>query len=210
MGAERPAADPVFDPAVAAAIAAALAADDAPEPWDPDPYAHKDFGYPLSTKQGELLYVLARAIGATRVVEFATSIGISTIYLAAAVRDNGGGVVIGSEIVDEKVAIARRNVTAAGLGDFVEIRPGDALSTLVDVGGPVDLVLLDGWPTGAQPSIDRRVLDLLVPQMRPGALLVDDNGEPDVIAYLRDPAGPFRSVDLVLDRGATEIAVKVR
>lgn len=212
---ESPAIDPVADPAFQAALDAALARDGAAGYWDPDPRAHAQYGYPLSVEQGRLLYILARATAATRVVEFATSIGISTLFLAAAVRDNATGtgrpgIVIGSEIVPEKVAIARANLEAAGLSQHADVREGDAFETLRELGGPVDLLLLDGWPTGQLPSIDRRILDVVVPQMRVGSLLLDDNGEPDVIAYLRDPANGFRSTALPFVRASSELAVKVR
>ena len=58
----------------------------------------KDLYICLSPKQGTFAYMVARSLRARRVVEFGTSFGVSTIYLAAAVRDNGGGLVIGSEI----------------------------------------------------------------------------------------------------------------
>lgn len=193
-----------FDPAIATVLEQVLDEDNG---WNPDPFAHREHGYPISAEQGELLYVLARATGARRVVEFATSIGFSTICLAAAVRDNGGGLVIGSEIVPEKVERARTNLAAAGLSDYADIRPGDALETLHDV-GPIDLVLLDGWPTGRRPSIDFRVLEILAPQMRSGALLVDDNCEPDVVEFLRDPGNGFRSVSLPTSGSPTELAVR--
>ena len=51
-------------------------------------------------------------------VEFATSVGMSTLYFAAAVRDNGGGMVIGSELVAAKVEAARHNLAEAGLADY--------------------------------------------------------------------------------------------
>jgi len=206
---ETPNSDALVDPVVVGVIEDVREADESQTYFDPDPKAHRDFGYPISDAQGQLLYVLARAIGATRVVEFATSIGISTLYLAAAVRDNGGGVVVGSEIVHEKVERARNNIARAGLTDFTEVREGNGLVTLQDVDGPIDLVLLDGWPVKERPSIDRRVLELLVPRMRPGALLFDDNGESDVIEFLREPNSGFRSVGVPLDRGSMEIAVKL-
>ncbi|MEH6584825.1 MAG: hypothetical protein V7754_23085, partial [Halioglobus sp.] len=53
---------------------------------------------PISPEQGEFLYVTARAQGAKNIVEFGTSFGISTIYLAAALKDNGVGQVIGTEL----------------------------------------------------------------------------------------------------------------
>jgi len=80
-----------------------------------DPALYAEFGFSIHPAQGDLIYLLCRALGARRAVEFATSIGMSTLYFAAAIRDNGGGTVIGSEIVPEKLRAARRNLAAAGL-----------------------------------------------------------------------------------------------
>src|SRR3954469_16955929 len=81
-----------------------------------DFYGHlKDFPLAVSRETGTLLYMLARSTGARTIVEFGTSFGISTLHLAAAVRDNGGGRVITSEFETSKVARARENLTAAGL-----------------------------------------------------------------------------------------------
>jgi predicted O-methyltransferase YrrM len=152
--------------------------------FDGDPWSYTEQGFPLGRDQGELLYLLVRAIGAKRVVEFATSFGVSTLHLAAAVRDNGGGIVIGAELIPDKVKRARASLEAAGLDGLVEIREGDATRTLGDVGGEIDLVLIDGWPDGGRPSLDRRVLELLAPQLRVGGIVVDDNGEEDVREFL--------------------------
>ena len=111
-----------------------------------DMYARtKDMYLPLEAEQGGLLYVSARAIGARRVAEYGTSFGVSTLYLAAAVRDNGGGTVIGTEILPEKAEVACDNFTQAGVSDLIDLRVGDARETLKDCGGKLDLVLLDGW-----------------------------------------------------------------
>lgn len=75
----------------------------------------KDLYLPLEAEQGGLLYVTARAIAARRIVEYGTSFGVSTLYLAAAVRDNGGGTAIGSEILPEKAEIARANFKEAAV-----------------------------------------------------------------------------------------------
>ena len=172
---------------------------------DSDPALHAEAGYSLSPDQGELLYLWARSLGATRVVDFATSIGVSAIYLAAAVRDNGGGVVIGSELVPEKAEAARLNLAEAGLTEYVEVREGDARETLVDVGGAVDLAVVDGWP-GGKPTLSMSVLGLLIPQLRPGAVLLNDNGEEDYLRYVRDPKNGFRSTTLRLPY-PTEVSV---
>src|SRR4029077_396085 len=93
---------------------------------------------------GRLLYLTARGIDARHAVEFGTSFGISSIYLAAAMRDNGGRF-FGSDIEAIKVAGARHNLDEAGLSEYSEVREGDALQTLRDLAAPVDLVFLDGW-----------------------------------------------------------------
>src|SRR4051794_30359960 len=111
-----------------------------------DLYARlKNFPLAVSRATGALLYMLARGCRARTVVEFGTSFGISTLHLAAALRDNGGGHLITSEFEPSKVARARDHLSAGGLIDLVEIRQGDALQTLsVDLPQTVDLLLLDG------------------------------------------------------------------
>ncbi len=169
----------------------------------------RDLYLPLSPEQGALCYLTARAIGARRIVEFGTSLGVSTIYFAAAVRDNGGDLVIGTELVPEKAARARDHVREAGLGDYVEVREGDALQTLKDERGPIDMVLLDGWKDGYLPAIE-----LLGPLVRPGGVVIGDNiftFKRDLaayVAYMRDPKHGFRSSTLHLADG-TEFSVRV-
>ena len=173
-----------------------------------DPYDYAEYGFSIWPDQGDLLYLLCRGMRATRVVDFATSIGMSAIYFAAAMRDNGGGIVIGSELVPEKVTTAKSNLADAGLADYADIREGDARQTLSSVGGPVDFALIDGWPNGQEPSLAREVIEILAPQIRTGGYVMNDNGEPDFLQYIRDPANGFISVTLSLKRG-TELCVKV-
>jgi predicted O-methyltransferase YrrM len=174
---------------------------------DRDPHAYAEYGFSIYPEQGELIYVLCRALGAQRVAEFATSVGMSTLYLAAAMRDNGGGTVIGSEIVPEKAAVARRNLEEAGLAHLADIRLGDARETLRDPGGALDFVLIDGWP-GETPTLARQIIEILGPQIRRGGLVLNDNGEPDYLNYVRDPANGFRSISLPF-KGSNELSVKV-
>jgi len=169
----------------------------------------KDFFVPLSPKQGTLAYMIARSIGARRIVEFGTSFGISTLYLAAAVRDNGGGVVIGSELQPTKVERARAHLAEAGLGELVEIRAGDARETLKDPGGTVDLVLLDGAK-----QLYLEMLLLLAPRLRTGSVILADNifvfrkALRPYVEHVQDPANGFRSVTLFLGSG-TEYSVRL-
>lgn len=151
----------------------------------------KDFPLAVSRETGTLLYMLARSCRARAIVEFGTSFGISTLHLAAALRDNGGGRLITSEFEPSKVARARANLTAGGLLDLVEIREGDALRTL-SVGLPdtVDLLLLDG-AKGLYPEI----LSLVESRLKPGAWVVADNADfsPEYLARVRSPANGYLS-----------------
>jgi predicted O-methyltransferase YrrM len=152
----------------------------------------KDLPLPVSRETGALLYMLARGCGARMIVEFGTSFGISTLHLAAALRDNGGGRLITSEFEPSKVARARNNLTAAGLMDLVEIREGDALQTLsVDLPETIDLLLLDGAK-----ALYPEILSLVESRLRAGAFIVADNADhsPDYLARMRSPAGGYISL----------------
>ena len=124
----------------------------------------------VSADFGRFLYMCARARKAKRIVEFGTSFGVSTIHLACALRDGGGGHLIGSELEPTKARRARENLNDAGLAEFVEIRIGDALETLKDgIVGDVDLVFLDGAFSLYMP-----VLKLLEPYLRDGAFVISN------------------------------------
>ena len=125
---------------------------------------------PISPEQGEFLYLTARALGARNIVEFGTSFGISTIYLAAALKDSGSGCVISTELEPNKCRTAQKNLEEAGVAEFAEIRAGDAMETLKGLSEPVDLVLLDGWKDLYLP-----VLELIKPNLRPGSVVLADN-----------------------------------
>jgi predicted O-methyltransferase YrrM len=157
----------------------------------------KEFYLAVSPDTARLLYVLTRSTRARAVVEFGTSFGISTIHLAAALRDNGGGQVIGTEFESEKVNRARQNLQAAGLADLVDIREGDALETLTrNLPQSIDLVLLDGAK-----SLYGPILSLLESRLRPGALIIADNSDycPDYVARVRSPDGGYVSVPIADD-----------
>lgn len=162
--------------------------------------ASENIYMPISAEAGRLLYALTRAIRPTTVVEFGTSYGISAMHLAAAVRDNGAGRVVSTELSEKKAAAARANLDEAGVGDQVTILRGDALDTLNDVPGPIEIVLLDGWKDLCLP-----VLRLLEPKLVPGALVVaDDSTFPsmaDYLSYVRDPANGYVSVNFPVEDG---------
>lgn len=159
---------------------------------------------PLSPAAGTLLYSLARARDARTIVEFGTSFGISTIYLAAALADAGGGRLVTTELEPSKAERARANLARAGLAELVEIRVGDALETLADPPRGIDLVFLDGAKT-----LYRPVLGLLEPRLAPRAVVVADNvdmGEvvAEFTAYIRDPANGYASNRVVAGAAGTE------
>jgi predicted O-methyltransferase YrrM len=164
----------------------------------------------LDRDKAEFCYQLCRSLRATRVVEAGTSFGVSTLYLAAAVRDNqvDNGVVIGTEHEPRKVEIACQNFRAAGLSEFIELREGDLRQTLQDVGGPVDFMLIDIWDV-ALPALER-----VSPSLRPGAIVACDNTTVDADEYrdyfefVNHPSNRFRTMTVPF-QGGFELTVRV-
>ena len=157
----------------------------------------KDLWLPVTRETGALLYMLARSTNARSIVEFGTSFGISTLHLAAALRDNGDGRLITTEFEPSKVAQAREHLTDGGLMDLVEIREGDALRTLAaDLPQSIDLLLLDGAK-----ALYNDVLNLVENRLMPGALIVADNADysPDYLARVRSPDSGYLSVQFGKD-----------
>ncbi len=153
----------------------------------------KDYALPVSRDTGRLLYMLARATGARAIVEFGTSFGLSTLHLAAALRDNegggDGGRLITTEFEPSKIARARDNLAAGGLSDLVEIREGDALETLASgLPDTIDLLLLDGAK-----SLYRDVLGLVESRLRAGAVIIADNADhcPEYLDYVGAPENGY-------------------
>jgi predicted O-methyltransferase YrrM len=164
----------------------------------------------VSPRFGRFLYMCVRACKAKHVVEFGSSMGISAIYMAAALRDMGGGRLIGSDLEPGKIERAQENVAAAGLADFVEFRLGDARETLKSgVGGDIDMVMLDGAFTLYLP-----ILKLLEPHLKPGALIVGENAFEEAsgyIDYVRDPQNGYLSLPLPFNPGrGNELTIKTR
>ncbi|WP_099795488.1 O-methyltransferase [Variovorax sp. 54] len=157
----------------------------------------KDLWLPVSRNTGVLLYQLARSTNARHIIEFGTSFGLSTLYMAAALRDNGGGRLISSEFEPSKIAKAREHLAQGGVADLVEIREGDALQTLaVDLPTSIDLLLLDGAK-----ALYPDVLALVESRLRPGALIVADNADhsPEYLARVRSPDSGYLSVPFADD-----------
>jgi predicted O-methyltransferase YrrM len=151
----------------------------------------------VSRDTAELLYMLVRSTRARSIVEFGTSFGISTLHLAAGLRDNGGGRLITTEFEPSKIERARENFVAGGLDDLIEIREGDALQTLAnDLPEQIDIVLLDGAK-----SLYLPVLKLLEERLGTGALIVADNTDksPDYLELVRSAADGYISVPFAAD-----------
>jgi predicted O-methyltransferase YrrM len=164
----------------------------------------------LDRDKAEFCYLLCRSLRARRVVEAGTSFGVSTLYLAAAVRDNQveKGVVIGTEYEPRKVEVARANFKEAGLSEFIELREGDLRQTLQEVGGAVDFMLVDIWEV-ALPA-----LELVSSSLRPGAIVACDNTAVDAAEYrdyfefVNDPNNRFRTMTVPFE-GGFELTVRV-
>jgi predicted O-methyltransferase YrrM len=164
----------------------------------------KNLPLAVSRETGALLYMLVRSTRARTIVEFGTSFGISTLHLAAALRDNGGGRLITSEFEPSKAARAKANLNAGSVIDLVEIREGDALETLsVDLPEAIDFVLLDGAK-----ALYPEILSLLESRLKPGALIVADNADmsPDYLKRVRTSASGYMSVPFAED---VELSMRV-
>ena len=167
----------------------------------------------LDRDKAEFCYLLCRANNSRRVVEIGTSHGVSTLYLAAAVRENlrrgvGNGVVIGTEYEPVKAAIARRNFEEAGFSRLIDLREGDLRETLRQIEGPIDFLLMDIWTEMARPAIE-----LVAPHLRCGAIVVCDNTRSfrdeyaSYFEFLNEPVNGFRTMTLPFD-GGLEVSVR--
>jgi predicted O-methyltransferase YrrM len=170
--------------------------------------ALSDIYMPVTPEAGRLLYSLVRATRPQTVVEFGMSLGLSGIHLASAVRDNGSGRVVTTEMSAAKIATAKKNFADAGLSEVITVLEGDALETLKTLDGKVDFVLLDGWKEFYLP-----VLQLLEPRFSPGTLIVADNTNmPETqpyLDYVRDPANGYVSVNfLARDSDSMELSCR--
>jgi predicted O-methyltransferase YrrM len=167
----------------------------------------------LDRDKAEFCYQLCRAKKACRIVEVGTSYGVSTLYLAAAVRDNvaelgGSGAVIGTEHEPSKAAAARENFARSGLSSFIQLREGDLRQTLKQIDGPIDFVLMDVWIAMALPA-----LELIAPHLAYGAVVMSDNTREhrafyaDYFEFLNDPTNRFTTMTLPFD-GGLEMSVR--
>jgi predicted O-methyltransferase YrrM len=164
----------------------------------------------LDPIKAEFCYMTCRALGATCAVEAGTSFGVSTLYLAAAIRDNGGGTVIATEYEPQKAKAARAHWEDAGLSALIELREGDLRESLKTLKSPIDFLLMDIWTPMARPALER-----VAPHMRGGAVIIADNTTMfrseygDYFDYLTDPKNGFSTMTLPFE-GGLEFSVKSR
>ena len=156
---------------------------------------------------------LCLALRASRIVEVGTSHGVSTLYLAQALRrlearDHSRGTVIATEYEPAKAATARRNFAVAGLADYIDLREGDLRQTLARIEGTVDFVLMDIW------EMARPAMELIAPHLRPGAVVIADNTSAfpeayeEYFAFVNAPERGFTTQTLPFS-GGLELTVKL-
>ena len=110
------------------------------------PSNFKDVYLSISKEQGENLKQLIKQKNIKNIVEFGTSFGISTLFLAQGALATQGKIVT-TELIESKALQAIRNFKKAGVNDLIEVRIGDAVKTLKNYTDSIDLLLLDGWKT---------------------------------------------------------------
>ncbi|KAH8890322.1 S-adenosyl-L-methionine-dependent methyltransferase [Thozetella sp. PMI_491] len=170
----------------------------------------------LEEDKCHLIYQICRAINARTAVEVGTSYGVSTIYLALAVLANanksgGNGRVIGTEHEEKKAQQAKSHWAECGeaVADVIELREGDLRETLknLDDTSEIDFVLLDIWTPMALPA-----LQLVLPKLRPGAVVIADNtaaaakGYAEFLGYIRGLDSPFIASTLPF-KGGLELCI---
>ena len=178
----------------------------------------------VAPNQGKLLHILARSVGAKRILEVGTLGGYSTIWLARAVAP--GGKVITLEYEPRHADVARANIERAGLGHLVDIRLGKAIDSLPKIaaegGAPFDLVFIDADKPGnadyfAWAMKLTRVGSLIIVDnvVRNGAV-IDANGDANVQgarrlheAMAKEPRVSATAVQTVGSKGYDGFAIAV-
>jgi predicted O-methyltransferase YrrM len=163
---------------------------------------------PIHPNPGRLLHLLAMSRPQGRIIEFGTSHGLSTLYLAAALGSDEPPVIT-TEMELSKIDLARANFEEAGLGDRIDLRVGDAFDTLADLSDGIALLFLDGWKGLYLP-----LLRALEPRLVSGAIVVADDTLllpdlcADYVSYVRGATDRYVSVGLPIDDGL-EVSVYV-
>jgi predicted O-methyltransferase YrrM len=151
----------------------------------------------LEPETAQLVSLLARSSGATRVLEIGTSNGYSTLWLAWTVASIGGRVT-SIDRNAQKQAMARQNLATAELLNFVDLHCGDATALVAELPGPFDFVFFD-----ADRSSAPQQLRLLLPKLAPRAVILADN----VLSNPQEIAGYLEAISTL--RGFESMVVPV-
>ena len=143
---------------------------------------------PISRAQGQDIRTLIIENNSKTIIEFGTSFGISTIYLADAARQTSGKVIT-TELLENKAYKATQNIKDAGLSNYVDVRIGDAMETLKAYTKPIDFLFLDGWKDLYLP-----LFKMLEPHFHKNTLIYADN---------MDMGGTQNYADYVLGKSNT-------
>lgn len=173
-----------------------------------EPRDMKDAYIAISKDQGEYIYNLLVEKKAKNIIEFGTSFGISTIYLAAAAKVLDGQVIT-SELLANKCEIAKQNFEDAAVSNWIDLREGDAMQTLKEVPENIDFILLDGWNELYLPLIK-----MLSPNFKKGTLIYTDNvGFPSTkpfLDYLESNPDKFVSKKVYEPKGGALLTEVIR
>ena len=154
----------------------------------------------IAPENGQFLSILIRSIQAQNVLEVGTSNGYSTIWIAAALKETGGKLIT-LEYDAERAKEAQAHLNEICLDSFVELRVGNALEEIPKCNAVFDLVFLD-----ADKGEYRQYLEMVLPNIRPGGLVVADDTitmrdeMPDYIDFVFNTP-LLNSVDVPLDDG---------
>ncbi|MFK7950679.1 MAG: O-methyltransferase [Saprospiraceae bacterium] len=135
------------------------------------PSDFKDVYLAISQEQGNDLIKLITTNNIKNIVEFGTSFGISTLFLAQGVKATKGKIIT-TELIPSKAQQAIENFKRAGANDLIEVRVGDALKTLSSHKESIDLLLLDGWKDLYLP-----IFQLLEPNFHSKTIIYVDNAD---------------------------------
>lgn len=124
----------------------------------------------VAPNQGKLLNLLAKMVGAKRILDIGTLGGYSTLWLARALPEDGK--VITLEYEAHHAEIAAQNIRRAGLESKVTIRVGAALDTLPTLAdaAPFDMIFID-----ADKRNNPAYLEWAIQYSRSGTLIIGDN-----------------------------------
>ena len=125
----------------------------------------------ISKEQGEALVDLIKKNDIKNIVEFGTSFGISTLFLAQGVMQTGGKVIT-TELIESKAQQAIKNFKHAGINNLIEVRIGNAMTALQNYQEPIDLLLLDGWKDLYLP-----LFQMLEPNFHTNTIVYVDNAD---------------------------------